>query len=305
MLQAHCLIGPCRGLHGPQPTPPSALPLAPGTTNAASSSQLFGVPSPARLAIQTEASWLDHLHTSAINPLFRPQHLRTILPSTPIQQTFLQSTIRRAASTTSAPSSSSKPPQIPSPTPFVPDVPTFLTVIGRGLKQHAAKIPDWEALFTLTSEQLRELGVEPPRARKYLLRWRERFRYGQYGIGGDLRHVEGGVADLRVLEAALGADPTQTPRKLVVNVPTGRSIKECDPAELSRVQGYHVRGAKDIVGPYALPLKGVEGARITVTEGMWEDRRGRKIDGGERRRTEVRYKRRIAERREARESGAL
>ncbi|KAI0502987.1 IGR protein motif-domain-containing protein [Xylaria bambusicola] len=238
---------------------------------------------------------------ASIKSLFRPQNLRTILPSTPIQQTFLQSTIRRAASTTS----SAKPSKIPSPTAFVPDVPTFLTVIGRDLKQHAAKIPDWETLFTLTSEQLRELGVEPPRARKYLLRWRQRFRHGQYGIGGDLQHVEGGVADLRVLEAAPGADPTQTPRKLVVNVPTGRSIKECDPAELSRVQGYHVQGAKDIVGPYALPLKGIEGARITVTEGMWEDRRGRKIDGGERRRTEIRYKRRIAERREARERGEL
>jgi hypothetical protein len=186
-------------------------------------------------------------------------------------------------------------------------VPTFLTVIGRDLKQHASKIPDWETLFTLTSEELRELGVEPPRARKYLLRWRQRFRQGQYGIGGDLRFVEDGVADLRILEpdAAATADPTQTPRKYVVNVPAGRKVKECGPAELSRVLGYHVEGAKTIVGPYALPLKGDQGARITVTEGMWEDRRGHKIDGGERRRTEVRYKRRIAERREARERGEL
>ncbi|RYC54240.1 hypothetical protein CHU98_g11969, partial [Xylaria longipes] len=112
-------------------------------------------------------------------------------------------------------------------------------------------------------------------------------------------------AHLRVLEAASGADATQTPRKYVVNVPSDRAVKECDPAELSRVRGYHVEGAKNIVGPYALPLKDTEGARITVTEGMWEDRRGYKIDGGERRRTEVRYKRRIAERREARERGEL
>ncbi|KAI0914110.1 IGR protein motif-domain-containing protein [Ustulina deusta] len=245
---------------------------------------------------------------ASLKPLLRPQRLRGVFPpsspSLPLPQVFLQSSLlstTRAAST----SATQRPPQIPSPTPLVPDVSTFLTVIGRGLKQHALKIPDWETLFTMTSEQLRELGVEPPRTRKYLLRWRQRFRLGQYGIGGDLRHVEGGVADLRVLEAALGVDPTQTPRKFVVNVPSGRRVDECNHAELSRVQGYHVKGAKDIVGPYALPLKDSEGARITVTEGMWEDRRGHKIDGGERRRTEVRYKRRIAERREARERGEL
>ncbi|KAI0446576.1 IGR protein motif-domain-containing protein [Xylaria telfairii] len=248
---------------------------------------------------------------ASMKPLLRPQHLRGVFStSTPSlctpQAVLLQSSIRssiRAASTTTT--SAPKAPRIPPPTPLVPDVATFLTVIGRNLKQHAAKIPDWESLFTLTSEQLRELGVEPPRSRKYLIRWRQRFREGQYGIGGDLRHVEDGVAHLRVLEAANGADVMKTPRKFVVNVPADRSIKECDSAELSRVQGYHVEGAKKIVGPYALPIKGAEGARITVTEGMWEDRRGWKIDGGERRRTEIRYKRRIAERREARERGEL
>ncbi|KAI0977360.1 IGR protein motif-domain-containing protein [Xylaria arbuscula] len=251
---------------------------------------------------------------ASIKPLLRPNSLRGLFssPSTsPLTQALLQSSIRtttttRAASTQSTP----KPPQIPPPTPLVPDVPTFLTVIGRDLKQHASKIPDWETLFTLTSEQLRELGVEPPRARKYLLRWRQRFRLGQYGVGGDLRHVDAGMADLRILECSITTTSSSSsaagvPRKFVVNVPAGRSLKECNPAELSRVQGYHVEGAKTIVGPYALPLKDGEGARITVTEGMWEDRRGHKIDGGERRRTEVRYKRRIAERREARERGEL
>ncbi|KAI1818059.1 IGR protein motif-domain-containing protein [Poronia punctata] len=193
--------------------------------------------------------------------------------------------------------SKSKPPQVPQPTPFVPDVETFLTIIGRDLKQHAPKIADWEALFTLTSEQLRELGVEPPRTRKYLLRWRERFRYGQYGIGGDLKHVQDGAAELRILEADR--------RKFVVNVPAGREPSECRLDEMSRVTGFKVEGAKTIVGPYALQLKSGQGARIKITEGMWEDRRGHKIDGGERRRTEVRYKKRIAERREARERGEL
>ncbi|KAI0408186.1 IGR protein motif-domain-containing protein [Xylaria palmicola] len=257
---------------------------------------------------------------ASMKPILRPQHLRCVFsPATTFlsTQSLLQSSIRSssaaaAAVVARAASTTASPPPVPAPTPLVPDVPTFLTVIGRGLKQHAAKIPDWDALFTLTSEELRELGVEPPRARKYLLRWRQRFRLGQYGVGGDLRHVEDGVARLEVLEedltaaAASGAaDPARTPRKFVVNVPAGRAPKDCDPAELARVQGYHVQGAKDIVGPYVLPVKGGQGARIAVTEGMWEDRRGHKIDGGERRRTEVRYKRRIAERREARERGEL
>ncbi|KAI0873625.1 IGR protein motif-domain-containing protein [Hypoxylon argillaceum] len=255
---------------------------------------------------------------ASIKPLLCPHRLRGLLSSSPLpslSQAILQSPIRslgnsaRAASTSTS-TSAPEPPQIPPPTPLVPDVTTFLTVIGRDLKQHAAKIPDWEALFTLSSEQLRELGVEPPRSRKYLLRWRQRFRLGQYGIGGDLRHVEDGVAQLRVLEAdpaavASSAGAATVPRKFVVNIPAGRTLKDCDPTELSRVRGYHVEGARTIVGPYALPLKEGEGARITVTDGMWEDRRGHKIDGGERRRTEIRYKRRIAERREARERGEL
>ncbi|KAI0490709.1 IGR protein motif-domain-containing protein [Xylaria cf. heliscus] len=252
---------------------------------------------------------------ASMKPLLRPQHLRgvcsaitttttTTTPLTIPQLVLLQSSTRsksttRAASTTSTP----KPPQIPSPTPLVPDVETFLTVIGRDLKQHASKFPSWDSLFTLTSEELRELGVEPPRSRRYLLQWCRRFREGKYGVAGDLRHVKDGVAHLRVLTAPPGSgnDPTATPRKFAVNVPEGRAVKDCDPAELARVRGYRVKGAHTIVGPYALPLKLNKGSSITVTEGMWEDVRGHKIDGGERRRVEVRYKRRIAERREARE----
>ncbi|KAK6952261.1 hypothetical protein Daesc_006796 [Daldinia eschscholtzii] len=141
-----------------------------------------------------------------------------------------------------------------------------------------------------------------PRTRRYLLQWRQRFLKGQYGIGGDLQHVEDGKADLKILES--DADPVR-PRKYVVNVPAGRTVKECGLDDMSRVRGYKVDGAKTIVGPYALPLKGGEGARVTITEGMWEDRRGHKVDGGERRRTEIRYKKRIAERREMRERGEL
>ncbi|KAI0024361.1 IGR protein motif-domain-containing protein [Xylariomycetidae sp. FL0641] len=215
-----------------------------------------------------------------------------------------------------------KAPTVPSPTPFIPDVATFLKVIGRNLSIHAAKFPTWESLFSLSSDQLRELGVEPPRTRKYLLRWRQKFRNGRFGPGGDLVHVSPeGTADLRILEVDLynavrnpDAPPTASlnpeqpnpgarPKKFVVNVPPGRAVHECAPHELSRVTGFRVRSTGNIVGPYALPLKGGKGARVAITEGMWEDHRGHKIDGGERRRSEVRYKKRIAERRERREQG--
>ncbi|KAK0727284.1 IGR protein motif-domain-containing protein [Lasiosphaeria miniovina] len=189
-----------------------------------------------------------------------------------------------------------KLPLIPRPIPLVPDVETFLTVIGRGLKQHASKFPTWEALFTLTTDQLRELGVEPPRSRKYLIRWRQRFREGKFGVGGDLKYVSNGAAELRVLELA----PTPLLRKrYVVNIPPGKKIEEVLRGQMMRPLGYKVRGTRTIVGPYALPKK--DGSRITVTEGMWEDRRGHKVDGGERRKAEVRFKRGVAERKARRE----
>ncbi|KAI9695140.1 MAG: hypothetical protein M1820_008908, partial [Bogoriella megaspora] len=89
---------------------------------------------------------------------------------------------------------------VPPPTPFCPDPSTFLTLIGRSLSQHSSKIPTWESLFSLSSTQLRDLGVEPARARRYLLWWRERFRKGLFGVGGDMREVENGVAELRIVE---------------------------------------------------------------------------------------------------------
>ncbi|KAK9769229.1 putative IGR protein motif-domain-containing protein [Seiridium cardinale] len=230
-------------------------------------------------------------------PILRPQLLR---------QAFIQNTARQAifASSIRASSSSARQtaPAIPEPTPFCPDVPTFLKLIGRGLSAHTTKFPSWESLFSLTSGQLAELGVEPPRTRRYLIQWRHRFSRGQFGIGGDLKHVSPeGVAELRVLEH--DADPVK-PRKYVVNVPHGQTVEDTAPEELSRVSGYTVKGAKTIIGPYALPSS--DGAvKVVAAEGMWEDKRGRKIDGGERRRTEVRYKKRIQERREMREKGEL
>lgn len=191
-------------------------------------------------------------------------------------------------------------PRAPRPTPFVPDVQTFLTLIGRNLSQHASKIPSWNALFSLTSAELRELGVEPPRARRYLLAWREKFKQGIFGIGGDLRHVENGEGRLSVVEVPANNRRTATAtissgkRKVVVNTPSdvGRDLPL---DQVQPVQGVKVKRAHTIVGPHVLPAKGGRGARIPVKEGLWEVRRGRKIDGGERRQAEVRAKRRAAE----------
>jgi hypothetical protein len=194
-------------------------------------------------------------------------------------------------------------PPIPSPTPFVPDAQTFLTLIGRNLSQHASKIPTWEALFSLTSTQLRELGVEPPRARRYLLRWRDKFSRGEYGVGGDALTVVEGAAPVRVVEVPAErqlATATMTPgmRKIVVNVPAGVNPAEVPVEQLRPLKGLKIKGAHTVVGPHVLPVKGTEGkvAQIPVREGLWEIRRGHKIDGGERRQAEVRSKRRAEER---------
>lgn len=207
----------------------------------------------------------------------------------------------------------------PSPTPFIPDVQTFLTVIGRDLSSYSAKIPTWEALFTLSSQQLRDLGVEPARSRRYLLHWREKFRNGEFGVGGDLKDVTNGVADIRVVEVPVAlehasgwskaATASSTPNtiKRVVNVPMG-SDKPSGPLEDAMpVKFMHVRGAHTLTGPHVETLPGTSGmgGRIKVKEGLWEVKRGRKIDGGERRRDEVRAKRLSALNKERREKEGI
>ncbi|KAI5358736.1 putative IGR protein [Septoria linicola] len=230
-------------------------------------------------------------------------------------------------------------PQIPRPTAFVPDVPTFLTLIGRGMSKHESKIPSWEALFTLSSEQLRESGLEPARARRYLLWWRERFRQGIYGIGGDVKHAtkvgDKVAAELRIVEVPkqfkTGEERYETPASLTrdagfvkvisntrpqileklheAGAETGkRSILDrlapppkVERKEVSRVKGMKIVRANMIGGTGIEYVKGYQGvAVLKVKEGLWEQRRGHKVDGGERRRAEVRAKRAAAERKNAR-----
>lgn len=243
------------------------------------------------------------------------------LPTPTLPQTCRRRTLHRLHAPTL---------RTPRPTPFVPDVPTFLTLIGRNLSSHAAKIPSWEALFTLSGQQLRESGVEPARARRYLLWWRERFRAGKMGVGGDLKEVKDGVAELRVVEvrseragdreATLGKG--QGVRKVVVGVRPSvvlgvdpaaakvgseggeqgsRTAKFLEAKDAQPVAGVRIVRGSGIGGTGVEPVKGHQGvARLRVKEGLWEQRRGNKVDGGERRKAEVRYKRRAQERKAAR-----
>jgi hypothetical protein len=148
------------------------------------------------------------------------------------------------------------------------------------------------------------------------MRWRERFRQGQYGIGGDMQHVTDGVAEMKVFEvpvpeewkknnpSVMMATATQTPgmRKVAINVPVGADEPVVPLDKVKPVEGVKIKGAKAIVGPHVFMMKGTDGlkARVAVAEGLWEDRRGHKVDGGERRKDMVRSKRRAEERKKAR-----
>ena len=205
---------------------------------------------------------------------------------------------------------------IPSPTPFVPDVPTFLKLIGRELFKHASKIASWEELFTLTSNQLKTRGIDPPRTRRYLLRWREKFRQGEFGIGGDFQYVKDGVAELRVVEVPIlkkdattgeadtgGVGIGRSPgmQKLIVNIPNGETTYELLPgqttADLKKPQGFALKNGYIIKGKQVKPMAGTNGSGATIraVEGLWEHTRGKKIYGGERRRAETLHKKRVEE----------
>ncbi|EEH47918.1 uncharacterized protein PADG_04002 [Paracoccidioides brasiliensis Pb18] len=224
-----------------------------------------------------------------------------------------------------------QPVHVPPPTPFVPDLTTFLSLIGRNMVRFAPKFASWDELFTLSSAQMKDRGIEPPRSRRYLLRWRQKFRRGEYGVGGDFDHVVDGVAHLRVIEVARdttqekndntltshdGNDGSQKSDNVppltvtgsvtlspgmkwaVVNLPPGETEPKEIPRPLKRYKAVRLVRGGMLRAPYLKVLKGTNGTAgtIQVQEGMWEDRRGRKIDGGERRQAEVRAKRKSEER---------
>lgn len=153
------------------------------------------------------------------------------------------------------------------------------------------------------------------------------------GIGGDLKEVKDGVAELRIVEVPSdrvgdrSATLTRSAgmKKVVVNVPPTVALpsdpanpaKEgedgekplqatsppprIDPKTAHVVSGVKIVQANTIGGTGIEAVKGYQGvARLRVKEGLWEERRGHKVDGGERRKAELRYKRRAQERKMAR-----
>lgn len=126
-----------------------------------------------------------------------------------------------------------------------------------------------------------------------------------------MTNVKDGEAELRVVEvpapkaaAIPNASTTGTAtgllrmKKMIVNEPEEALKEKRDYRKLKAVEGMKVLGAKSIVGPYVQPVKGTRGsvATIKIQEGMWEVRRGVKVDGGERRKVQVRRKRLLQER---------
>lgn len=125
-----------------------------------------------------------------------------------------------------------------------------------------------------------------------------------------MKNVKDGEAELRLVEVPTpnAATPNGTttstaaglPRKkkVIVNEPEETLKQNIDYQNLKAVEGMKVVGARTIVGPYVQPVKGTSGsvATITIQEGMWEVRRGVKVDGGERRKVQVRRKRLLQER---------
>jgi hypothetical protein len=59
----------------------------------------------------------------------------------------------------------------------ITDVEAFLKRAGRGCDEAASKLQDWNHLFTISSRDLKELGL-PTKQRKYILSRVEFFRQG-------------------------------------------------------------------------------------------------------------------------------
>lgn len=244
-----------------------------------------------------------------LETLFRPSRTpasRYICAPCLRQQRFQQ---QRSVSKSAKPT---KKLSVPQPTPFVPDVETFLKLIGRGLSAQTSKIASWDKLFTMSSEELKDAGIEPARTRRYLLRWRQKFRKGDYGVGGDFKYVNDGIAELRVCEVPsstpssfVSATKTPNTTKLVLNVPHGSKSYQLEQGQstrdLKKPRDYKLVNGHVISGPFALPITGSHGGavQVKIQEGMWEDRLGQKVFGGERRRAETLHKLGVAEHRKA------
>jgi hypothetical protein len=188
------------------------------------------------------------------------------------------------------------------------------------MSQFSSKIPSWDALFRLTSEQMKGLGIEPTSKRRYLLWWRERFRTGIWGVGGEFKYVNPeGVAFVRTVQvpgleklsedapdtATAGLSPLRNPgmKKIVVNGPPPNEQHEV-PEVVNEASGVHGTTLDVIGGSWFEPIKGGNGqwSRVLRKEGMWEEKQGKKKQGGERRRKQFLHDKYVTERKNAREA---
>lgn len=67
---------------------------------------------------------------------------------------------------------------LPQPTDTVPDVQAFLSKIGRNTAEYAENFESWESFMTMTSQQMKDKGIDT-RQRRYILAWREKFCRGE------------------------------------------------------------------------------------------------------------------------------
>lgn len=122
---------------------------------------------------------------------------------------------------------------------------------------------------------------------------------------GEVRLMEVPIASSGAEEVRSTATITRSPgmMKRIINVdPASPPSSDAELRKAPRVMGLRIQDSHTIVGPHVELVKGSNGSRaiIKVKEGLWEHRRGHKVDGGERRKAEVRAKRRAAERKAAR-----
>lgn len=67
---------------------------------------------------------------------------------------------------------------VPQPTPLIPDVTAFFNKIGRGTIEQVEHFPTWESLFTTSSFEMKEKGLDI-QTRKYILKQVEHLRQGE------------------------------------------------------------------------------------------------------------------------------
>lgn len=101
------------------------------------------------------------------------------------------------------------------------------------------------------------------------------------------------------IDAAAIPPPT---KRLVVNEQPEVLEQKLQSGEVKPVEGMKVQGAGIIRGPFIRVVRGTRGsvAQLKAEEGMWEVRKGVKIDGGERRKLQVRRKRLLESRKTTR-----